>query len=114
MSIDPALLLRLVSRSAVKFESSVERAIGELCGLERLVDIIDAEALEVLEDDELPAGPLGKMMGALILDWVSKTYPDLPEPSHKIALWKAVVLSKRKPVSIEELEQLFESEGGAL
>jgi len=108
--IEPAAIVELLSRSSVEFKKSVKKAIGNLGGLEEIIDCLDEESLKVLEEDVIPTGALGNMMGSLIINWAEQTYPELPEPSFKVALWRALVKSGRKPVDTKALTELLSYE----
>jgi len=108
--IEPAAIVELISRSNVEFKKSVKKAIGNLGGLEEIIDCLDDTALRALEEDDIPTGALGNMMGSLIINWAEQTYPEMPEPSIKIMLWRALVTSGRKPVDTKVLTELL-SEG---
>ncbi len=113
--IEPAAIVELLSRSSVEFKKSVKKAVGNLGGLEEIIDCLDEDALAALEEDVIPAGALGNMMGSLIINWAEETYPELPEPSFKVMLWRALVKSGRKPVDTKALTELLtyeSSEGG--
>ncbi len=110
MSIDASYLLRVLIKSGVEFKKSVKKAVNDLGGLEEVTDLLDEEGLAELEEDKVLTGTLGDIMGSLILNWVSKDYPELPEPSIKVRLWKALARSSRKPLSVEDLEAVLKGE----